>query len=282
MIRGLDHLVLPVSSLDIARQRYEALGFSVNKDGIHPFGTSNCCVFIENGVYLEPVAVYDEALAAQYAKQNSFVMLDAKFREIVGNDGLAALSLQTNDSEEDRKSFTPPYEVGAGNFEFSRKAIHPDGSEDTLNVALTFCMNPSSPAFGLFTCEWRGDPAVVAKIKTAPAHPNTVLATIGVDLVSNDIPNALAYLNHAFGAKFESIGNDRYALTTPNSLITLHKGDKPLQASSVTFSATSVQAVADCLEKAGIAFDSEEGTIVVAPAQGQGVTMKFTEKTTLA
>ncbi|MEP6444347.1 MAG: VOC family protein, partial [Hyphomicrobiales bacterium] len=63
MIRGLDHLVLPVSSLDIARQRYEALGFSVNKDGIHPFGTSNCCVFIENGVYLEPVAVYDEALA---------------------------------------------------------------------------------------------------------------------------------------------------------------------------------------------------------------------------
>ena len=282
MMRGLDHLVLPVTSLDIARQRYESLGFSVNKDGIHPFGTSNCCVFIENGVYLEPLAIHDEALAAHHATQNSFVKLDANFRSLVGNDGLAALSLQTNDSGADKENFTPPYETGAGDFEFSRKAIHPDGSEDILNVALTFCMNPSIPAFGLFTCEWRGDPAVIAKIKTAPKHPNTVVATIGVDLVSNDIENTLSYLNHGFGGKFESVGPERYALTTPNSYITLQQGDKPLHASSVTFSATSLQTVANCLEKAGIAYDSKEGTISVAPAQGQGVTMKFTEKTKLA
>ena len=282
MVRGLDHLVLPASSLTIARQRLEALGFTVNKDGIHPFGTSNCCVFIENGVYLEPLAVHDEALVAEHAKKNSFVMLDANFRANIGNDGLAALSLQTNDSQGDRENFTPPYEIGAGHFEFSRKAIHPDGSEDTLSVALTFCMNPSTPNFCLFTCEWRGDPAVVAKIKTAPAHANTVIGTIGVDLVSNDIEDTLAYLNHGFGAKFESVGKDRHALTTPNGRITLQQGDKPLQASSVTFSATSLQAAANCLEKAGIAYDSKEGTISVAPAQGQGVTMKFTEKTKLS
>ena len=282
MVRGLDHLVLPVTSLDIARQRLEALGFTVNKDGIHPFGTSNCCVFIENGVYLEPLAIHDEALAAQYATQNSFVKLDANFRSIIGNDGLAALSLQTNDSSADKKNFTPPYQTGAGDFEFSRKAIHPDGSEDTLNVALTFCMNPSFPAFGLFTCEWRGDAAVIAKIKTAPAHANTVVGTIGVDLVSNEIENALAYLNHAFGAEFESTGKDRYALTTPNSRITLQQGDKPLHASSVTFSANSLDAVAHCLEKAAISFDSDGEMIEVAPAQGQGVTMKFTEKTKLS
>ena len=282
MVRGLDHLVLPVPSLAIARQRLEALGFSVNKDGIHPFGTSNCCVFIENGVYLEPLAIHDEALAAQHAKKNSFVMLDAQFRANIGNDGLAALSLQTNDSQADRKHFAPPYEIGAGHFDFSRKAIHPDGSEDILSVSLTFCMNPKSPNFGLFTCDWRGEPAVVAKIKTAPAHANTVVGTIGVDLVSNDIKNALAYLNHGFGAEFESAGNDGYALTTPNSHITLQQGDAPLHASSVTFSATSLQAVANCLEKAGIAYDSEEGTISVAPAPGQGVTMKFTEKTKLS
>ena len=282
MVRGLDHLVLPVTSLEIARQRLEALGFAVNKDGIHPFGTSNCCVFIENGVYLEPLAIHDEALATHHATQNSFVKLDSNFRAIVGNDGLAALSLQTDDSAADKKNFTPPYETGAGDFEFSRKAIHPDGSEDTLNVALTFCLNPSIPAFGLFTCEWRGDRAVIAKIKTAPKHPNTVVATIGVDLVSNDIENTLSYLNHGFGGEFKSVGNDRYALTTPNSHITLQQGDKPLHASSVTFSVTSLQAVANCLEKAGIAFDNEEEAIAVAPAQGQGVTMKFTEKTKLA
>lgn len=282
MVRGLDHLVLPVTSLALARQRLEALGFSVNKDGIHPFGTSNCCVFVENGVYLEPLAIHDEALAAEHAKKNSFVMLDAQFRTNIGNDGLAALSLQTNDSQADREHFTPPYEIGAGHFDFSRKAIHPDGSEDILSVSLTFCMNPSFPNFGLFTCDWRGDPTVVAKIKTAPAHANTVVGTIGVDLVSNEIENALAYLNHGFGAEFESTGKDRYTLTMPNNHITLQKGDEPLHASSVTFSANSLDAVANCLEKAAISFDSDGEMIEVAPAQGQGVIMKFTEKTKLS
>lgn len=282
MVRGVDHLVLPVPSLEIARQRYEALGFKVNKDGIHPFGTSNCCVFIENGVYLEPLAVHDEAVVAEKITQNSFVLLDTKFRSEIGNDGLSALALQTDDAELDKKQFAGPYESGPSPLKFSRKAIHPDGSEDILSVDGAFCLNPSSPALSLFTCEWQGDPSIISKIKKAPIHENSVVATIGVDLVTNDIENALAYLNHGFGAKFESTGSNNYALSTPNSHITLQLGDKPLHASNITFCTTSLQAVINCLENAAIAFDSDGSEIVVAPALGQGVTMKFTEKTKLA
>lgn len=282
MVRGVDHLVLPVPSLTVARQRYEALGFTVNKDGIHPFGTSNCCVFIENGVYLEPLAVHDEAVIAEKITQNSFVMLDTKFRSIMGNDGLSALALQTSDAEADKRNFAGDYDSGPSPLKFSRKAIHPDGSEDTLSVDGAFCLNSSSPALSLFTCEWQGDQSVISKIKTAPAHENTVLATIGVDLISNDLPNALAYLNHGFSGEFEAAANGGYALKAPNCHLTLKQGDKPLQASCVTFHAASLEAVAKCLEKAAIAFDSNADTITVAPEMGQGVTMKFTEKTSLA
>ncbi|TIX38964.1 MAG: VOC family protein, partial [Mesorhizobium sp.] len=55
----LDHLVLPTASLDVARARLTLLGFTVAPTGIHPFGTENCCVFLTDGTYLEPLAVAD-------------------------------------------------------------------------------------------------------------------------------------------------------------------------------------------------------------------------------
>eukprot|EP01133_Synstelium_polycarpum_P029511 gene29511-36177_t len=41
--RPVDHLVLPVVELDTARQRLEALGFTVAPSAQHPFGTENAC-----------------------------------------------------------------------------------------------------------------------------------------------------------------------------------------------------------------------------------------------
>ncbi|RVA54992.1 VOC family protein, partial [Mesorhizobium sp. M7A.F.Ca.CA.001.08.1.1] len=55
----LDHLVLPTQSLEVARARLAALGFVVAPTGIHPFGTENCCVFLADGTYLEPLSVGD-------------------------------------------------------------------------------------------------------------------------------------------------------------------------------------------------------------------------------
>ena len=282
MARGVDHLVLPVPSLDVARKRYEALGFTVNKNGIHPFGTANCCVFIENGVYLEPLAVHDEAVFAGKISQNSFVGLDSKYRDLMGDNGLSAISLQTNDADADIKHFAGPYESGPSSLKFSRKAINPDGTEDTLSVDGAFCLNPASPALSLFTCHWQGDPAVISKIKTAPKHANTVVGTIGVDLATNDLPNALTYLNHGFGADFTLQDDGSYAFAAPNCHITLGKGDQPLHATGVTFSATSLGAAASCLEKSKIAYDSSDDTIEVVAALGQGVTMKFTERASLS
>jgi len=52
--RILDHLVLPVANIDVARKRYGQLGFTIGADAKHPFGTENCCIFFEDGTFLEP------------------------------------------------------------------------------------------------------------------------------------------------------------------------------------------------------------------------------------
>ena len=57
--KPLDHVVLPVADLGVARARLTALGFTVAPDGLHPFGTANCCVYLADGTFLEPLAVGD-------------------------------------------------------------------------------------------------------------------------------------------------------------------------------------------------------------------------------
>ena len=68
--RPIDHLVLPVSDLGVARDRLTALGFTVAKDARHPFGTENCCVFLSDGSYLEPLGIANrEECEASYGKE---------------------------------------------------------------------------------------------------------------------------------------------------------------------------------------------------------------------
>jgi len=47
----------------VARARLTSLGFVVAPTGIHPFGTENCCVFLADGTYLEPLAIGNEQAA---------------------------------------------------------------------------------------------------------------------------------------------------------------------------------------------------------------------------
>lgn len=56
MIRGIDHLVILVRSLDDAIQSYRRLGFQVARGGEHPGGTHNALVGFRNGTYLELIA----------------------------------------------------------------------------------------------------------------------------------------------------------------------------------------------------------------------------------
>lgn len=55
----IGHLVLQVPDLGTAPAWLAALGFTVAADAHNPFGTSNFCVFLPDGSYLEPLAIGD-------------------------------------------------------------------------------------------------------------------------------------------------------------------------------------------------------------------------------
>ncbi len=68
MPHPLDHLVLPVTDIELARERLGRLGFTVAAEGRHPFGTENACVFFADKTYLEPLGIasakkYEESVA---------------------------------------------------------------------------------------------------------------------------------------------------------------------------------------------------------------------------
>ena len=89
----IDHLVLPVTTLALARSRLTGLGFTVAPDARHPFGTGNCCVFFENRTYFEPITILDRAAADIAAAEGVFFVRRIKrFTERQG-EGFAMLAL---------------------------------------------------------------------------------------------------------------------------------------------------------------------------------------------
>lgn len=285
MARDIDHLVLPVASLEQARARYSALGFFVNADGIHPFGTKNCCVFFENGTYLEPLAIHQLAVVNEHLGINSFVALDDRFRKAYGNEGFSAVALQTDDAVADEKIFQAADLAGVSMLSFSRKAVHADGSEDLLKVDGAFCIREKHDALAFFTCNWLGNQDVVRKIKKAGPHSNNISGVIGVSLVSNRLDVDLSYLSTAFGAEFEKAETDLYRLSTPYSTITLstpayyhHQTGEPvsvetLTAPAFTLAAPDIGHIQNTLIASNIVFKIYDDKIIIPPAPGQGATI---------
>src|SRR5690348_9960814 len=94
--RSLDHLVLPVPSLATARQRLAELGFTVAPEGVHPFGTANCCVYLADGTFLEPLAVADADAQGEAAiRGNVFAARDIAYRFRRGENGFSAVVFGT-------------------------------------------------------------------------------------------------------------------------------------------------------------------------------------------
>ena len=60
MNRGIDHLVLDVRDLDSARETYSRFGFTTTPRAIHPFGTGNSLVQLQNN-FLELLTVVHES-----------------------------------------------------------------------------------------------------------------------------------------------------------------------------------------------------------------------------
>lgn len=164
--RRLDHLVLPVDSLAGSRAFFEALGFTVAPDAVHPFGTANACVFFADGTYLEPLAVADaNRCATEALAGNVFVARDRAFRARRGAPGFSGIAFASEDAEADRAAFSAAGLADGEIFEFSR-VFQAAGTERRLTFRLAFAQDRRVPDLLFFTCQAmapKGDRSALAR-----------------------------------------------------------------------------------------------------------------------
>ncbi len=152
--RIIDHLVLPVPLLVEARVRLSRLGFTVAADGHHPFGTQNACIFLKDGVYLEPLAIGDKAVFERSIDAgNAFTVRHRSALQAYPDCGLSAIVIASDDAEADDRRFRKTGLGGGDIVDFSRCVRLPDGGEKIASFRLAFAVDDRFPEFFAFACQ---------------------------------------------------------------------------------------------------------------------------------
>ncbi|MCO5065885.1 MAG: VOC family protein [Rhizobiaceae bacterium] len=289
--KPLDHLVLPVSGLDEAQTRYRALGFTVAPVGVHPFGTANCCIYLEDGTFLEPLAVADAELAERaVAEGNAFVAGDRSYRERVGQDGFAAIVLGTNDANADAARFEAAAMQGGDVLDFSREVVDKTGKSGTASFRLAFARDLQSPAPFFFTCERVKTPKVDRS--ALQHHRNRVTRLSAVVLTAPEPRLHAGFLETFFdctanaeegsGSLTFSLPNTEVRVETPDVFsekygveIGQHDTAEGLRPMAVVFEVPEIDATASLFKADGIAYLARNNTLIVPPATGQGAYFIF-------
>ncbi len=286
--RPLDHLVLPVPTLDLARARLAALGFTVAPQGTHPFGTINACVFFADGTFLEPLAIGDPVTVvnAMHAG-NAFVSGDAAFRVAHGGNGFSALVLGSSDADADDAAFREAGFGGGKRLDFERPFKTPAGEEAVAAFRLAFAMPGDNPSATFFTCERvnppRVDRSALERHESGVTGIRSVLAAAtGLDIQErfwaafsgatvSPTPEGLSV----------SLPNARVDLVSPEAASAM-TGLPPitlpgpgLRFAAITFAVGDPGRLVDRLTKQSIGFRQQDGRIIVDPAPGQGTSFIF-------
>ncbi len=289
--RPIDHLVLPVSDLGVARDRLTALGFTVAKDARHPFGTENCCVFLSDGSYLEPLGIANREECEEAARDgNAFIARDQAFRFRRGVEGFSGVAMATNDAWGDDRRYASAGLSGGSVLEFSRDMLLPDGTSATGSFRLAFAADLRSPDFFFFASE-RVRP-LPSDRKALETHANGVVALAEV-VLSEQNPTDFQYLvQEAADERAVEALSFGMSVDTPRGRITVLNDaglegfygiapmagtDRGLKGRAVVFKVASLTACQRALTQRGVMLQIRDNRIVVPPAPGQGVHFVFGE-----
>lgn len=283
----LDHLVLPTRSLDVARRRLASLGFTVAPTGIHPFGTENCCVFLADGTYLEPLAVSDPQAAMQaIVDGNVFVARDRLYRDVYGDEGFSAVVLGTGNADADQARFVDAGLSAGDTLSFSRAFTDTAGKSDVASFKLAFASGRGETDAFLFACERVNAPKV--DHAALQAHANGAKGIVEIVAVSDRPVEQYRLISVAINAAAAEEQNGVFPL--PNATLSvldpasftsrfgLPSGPPTdLRFAAVVFSADRVDVTSRMLAANAIQHDIAGKDIVVRPAPGQGAAFIFRE-----
>lgn len=281
----LDHLVLPTRSVDVARARLTSLGFVVAPTGIHPFGTENCCVFLADGTYLEPLAIGDEEAAkTAIAEGNVFVTRDRLYRQSRGDEGFSAVVLGTDNADADHARYVEAGLSAGNTLSFSRAFTDTSGKSDVASFKLAFAAASGATDTFLFACQRINAPDVD---RTAlQAHANGARGILEVVAVSDQPAEQIRLICVAVNGPAADGGafllsNGRLSVLDPK-LFTARFGipagsSTKLRFAAIVFAVRSIEATSSLLAANAIQHDIAGTDIVVPPTFGQGAAFIFRE-----
>ena len=270
--RPLDHVVLPTADLAIARQRLSALGFTVSPVGLHPFGTGNCCVYLGDGTFMEPLAVGDGAAADRaVAEGNVFVARDRVFRGAHGDEGFSAVVFGTGDADVDHAEFVTAGFSAGPRLDFSRPFVDGAGKSDQASFRLAFAaeLGSETDAF-FFTCERVNAPNVD---RTAlQVHANGVKRVLTIEATTGNAEAAGTLLatiaRSSVDAANVPLANARISIRSiPNA--------DGIRLEAMVFEVENLSATRALLVENAIEHDLKDQRLVVPSAPGQGATFIF-------
>jgi hypothetical protein len=287
-MRPLDHLVLPVADLTTARKRFSELGFTVAHDGLHPFGTANCCLYFADQTFLEPLSIADRLTYEEAASAgNRFVLGDQAFRKALGDEGLSAVVYGTDDAAADHHAFIAAGWSAGDMLNFSRPMVFPDGSSQVARFQLAFAGAHAAGEVFAFTCQRINSPAGGRMALTI--HDNGAVGIRDVVFVHADPQEAAAYLRVVTGEEaMVAKGGDglsfttaRLTVLTPAAFIDTYglewHGKTGLTGGLVKFAVTSIAEFGARLTRAGIGHFMRGACLLVPSQAGQGVAFAFSE-----
>ena len=286
--RSIDHLVLPTVDLGVARDRLAALGFTVAREGLHPFGTKNACVYFADDTFIEPLAIDDERLAdAAVEAGNVFVARDRVFRARRGGEGLSAIVMATGDADADHEAFRAAGVSAGRRLDFSRGYVDAAGNSRTVSFRLAFAAPATVSDTYFFTCE-RVDAPSGGRGALA-VHRNGVAglsAVVAAAPSPHDVGDFLAVLagRHAEagdGALSVQAANAAISVLTPARMASQYQVTPPpdgeLCLCGVIFDVDTLDKASAVLAESHIDHHRVADMIVVPAAPGQGAFFAFKE-----
>ena len=285
--RRIDHVVLPVVSLDDARTRYTALGFNVGPNGVHPFGTENANIYLPDGTFLEPLAIASRETCWEEAKRgNPFVRNDQTYRFRVSGEGFSHTVVTTEDAEDDYHRYG---ELGFGDgpiVSFVRLNERPNGEHEEVGFKLAFAADDRSPDAKFFSCETEKAPTLDGPRRQ---HPNGAVRLKRI-VISEPNPTDFQYFlqeflqrrdvsAHSFGMDVEA-ANATVEVLTPEGLRAHYALDADPQARGMRHRAFVVgvddlDVTRRWLADHEIEHVERNGRLLVPSALGQGCTVGF-------
>ncbi|MEM6383538.1 MAG: VOC family protein [Pseudomonadota bacterium] len=282
---ALDHVVVGVPDLASARLRLEALGFQVQPDAHHPFGTGNCNVFFANDTYFEPLAVTDrDAELAALKEPNVFISRYDAFRFRHGYGPVMA-AFTTHSAREMQERFEADG-ISAGDIlSFTRKQAMPEGGETTIGVHLAVSSWDRAPDITLFACEHLTREILWRPERTE--HPNGAIG-IGRLIAVEPNPSDFQYMfQRATGdrdlrttsvgiemdlpnAYVSVLSPDAYEAMTDQAVAPWGRGPRIMACEIVVEDLGAMQTI---LEGNSVSYAERDGSLIIPPQDPFGCTL---------